>query len=283
MTLTPRDLATLDLGGSEVAEIERWSEKSLLARGYHDGRPVIIKVLRTDEVFWRAKFAHEIRLYLVFSAHPPPVRVPRLVHTDSRAVLVVEHLAGTVVDTDRYSAHPWPETTLDGVLEAVTGFARWNPPAGALGPVFDYPARLDRYHRLGFFTDDDHAALQALLQQVPPPEVPAHGDPLPANLLRLVGGGCALLDFEFTGLFLPGFDLAMLHTLLDGTPGVQRRIETLARESGIQTPFQVNQAMVLSRELRLHIELPPGERRDQRLAHLGTQWNAFRQRLHARR
>ena len=30
--------------------------------------------------------------------------------------------------------------------------------------------------------------------------------------------GCVLIDGEFTGLFLPGFDLAMLHTLVGRVP-----------------------------------------------------------------
>jgi hypothetical protein len=41
--------------------------------------------------------------------------------------------------------------------------------------------------------------------------------------------------------------------------------------------------MVLSRELRLHTELPVGEFRQRRLALLGPEWDAFRQRLHTRR
>lgn len=52
----------------------------------------------------------------------------------------------------------------------------------------------------------------------------AHGDPLPANLLLSEHGECVLLDFEFTGLFAAGFDLAMLHTLLVGDPGAGVRV-----------------------------------------------------------
>lgn len=41
-----------------------------------------------------------------------------------------------------------------------------------------------------------------------------HGDPLPANLLLTEQGRCVLLDFEFTGLFLPGFYRAAEFLLL---------------------------------------------------------------------
>lgn len=286
MTSMSHDLASFDLGGAVIGEVLRTGEKSLLALGRHHGRTVVIKVLRTQDEFWRARFAHEIRLYQAFTENPPPVRVPRLLHTDGHAVLVTEHIPGHVVDTERYPEHPLAAAALDAVLEAVTAFAQWSPPPGVLEPVFDYPDRVERYHRAGFFDTDDRTALHALLAQIPPPRQAAHGDPLPANLLltdSTEDGGCVLLDFEFTGLFLPGFDLAMLHTLLTATPGAHTGIESLVGETGSEVPFLINQAMVLSRELRLHTELPAGEFREKRLALLRPQWDAFRARLHARR
>lgn len=283
MASTWHDLATVDLGGAVLGEVLRTSDKSLLARGRQNNLPVVIKVLRTDEPFWRAKFAHEIRLYHAFTEHPPPVRVPRLVHTDGRAVLVIEHIPGHPVGAERYPERPLDPATLDAVLDTVTTFAAWSPPPGVLAPVFDHPDRVERYYRSGFFDDGDRAALHDLLAELPPPGHAAHGDPLPANLLRTETGECVLLDFEFTGLFLPGFDLAMLHTLLAATPGAQDTIEARVAETGIEAPFLVNQAMVLSRELRLDTELPDGEFRTQRLALLRPLWDAFRARLHVGR
>jgi serine/threonine protein kinase len=280
MTSTSHDLATVDLGGAVLGEVLRTSDKSLLALGQRNGRPVVIKALRTDDEFWQAKFTHEIQLYQAFTQNPPPVRVPRLVHTDGLAVLVIEHIAGHPVDAERYPEQPLPAATLDTVLDTVTAFAGWTPPPGVLAPVFDYPDRVERYHRAGFFDADDRAALHTLLAETPPPWQANHGDPLPANLLLAEPGGCVLLDFEFTGLFLPGFDLAMLHTLLADTPGA---IEALVGEAEIEVPFLINQAMVLSRELRLHTELPESEFRARRLALLHPQWDAFRARLHASR
>lgn len=284
MASTPHDLATVDLGGAVLSEVLRESDKSLLALGRWKMLPVVIKLLRSDEGFWRARFAHEIRLYQAFAEQPPPVRVPRLVHTDGHTVLVVEHIPGQVVDAERYPGQPLPAATLDAVLDTITAFAEWRPPRGVLAPAFDYSDRVERYHRAGFLDADDRAALHALLAEFPPPSHPAHGDPLPANLLLTANGGkCVLLDFEFTGLFVPGFDLTMLHTLLAGTPGAHDRIEALMAKAGIEVPFLINQAMVLSRELRLHTELPVGHFREKRLALLRPQWDTFRARLHAHR
>lgn len=283
MTSASHELATIDLGGAVVGEVLRASDKSLLALGHRHGVPVMIKALRTDEAFWQAKFAHEIRLYRAFVENPPPVRVPTLLHTDGHAVLVIEHIPGHVVDTERYPQRPLPAAELSAVLDTVTAFARWAPPTGVLAPVFDYPDRVERYHRAGFFDDDDRAALHALLAEVPPPWQAAHGDPLPSNLLLTENGECALLDFEFTGLFLPGFDLAMLHTLLAATPGAQDAVDAVVDAFGIGVPFLINQAMVLSRERRLHTELPDDDFRARRLALLEPEWDAFRERLHAQR
>jgi hypothetical protein len=198
-------------------------------------------------------------------------------------VLVVEHVPGHVVDAERYPEQPLPAATLDAVLDTVTAFATWTPREGMLAPVFDYPDRVERYHRAGFFDERDRAALHALLEETPPPWQAGHGDPLPANLLLTERDGCVLLDFEFTGLFLPGFDLAMLHTLLADTPSAQDRIGAIVRETGIEVPFLINQAVVLSRELRLHTELPEGEFREKRLALLRPEWDVLRARLHAQR
>jgi aminoglycoside phosphotransferase (APT) family kinase protein len=243
---------------------------------------VVIKALRTGEEFWRAKFDHEIRLYQAFTEHPPPVRVPDLIHTDGQRVLVTEYIPGSPVDGDRYPAQPLSARAVDTVLDTITAFARWNPPAGVLAPVFDYPDRIARYHKAGFFDERDRAALADLLSDTGPVCQANHGDPLPTNLLLTEQGGCVLLDFEFTGLFAPGFDLAMLHTLLADTPGAQTAVEALVGETNIEMGFLLNQAMVLSRELRLHTELPDDEFRARRLALLHSQWAAVRNRLHTR-
>jgi hypothetical protein len=87
---------------AELGEVLRASDKSLLALGHRSGLPVVIKALRTDEEFWQAKFTHEIRLYQTFTENPPPVRVPMLVHTDGRSVLVIEpHQAQLAARTEQ--------------------------------------------------------------------------------------------------------------------------------------------------------------------------------------
>lgn len=122
----------------------------------------------------------------------------------------------------------------------------------------------------------------------------AHGDPLPANLLLTdavdaarTGAGpgqglrCALLDFEYTGLYVPGFDLAMLHTLLGATPTARARIRRVVAQAGIEEAFLVNRAVVLTRELRIHRELDHGPLRRDRLALIEPQLAELHAELHA--
>lgn len=268
--------------GTEVTidHVLRDTGKTLLVTGDYRGRPAAIKACRTEETFWRDKFDHEIGIYRAFAACPPPIRVPELIHLEDAGIIVLELVPGRVVDTERYPADPVPPTVLDTVLNTMIGFGAWNPPSGCLAPAFDYQERVDSYHRAGIFDEDDRLALHRIVDAVGPIDVVSHGDPLPANLLISDEGECVPVDFEFTGLFAAGFDLAMLHTVLAASPGAQSRIEEIIAESGIETPFMLNQAMVLSREMRLHTELDAGEFRDARLALIGPQWDVFRSRLH---
>ena len=289
MTGAPSDLTASaarlagELGeGVTIERVLRATDKSLLVAGDYRGRHAVIKACLTDEPFWQAKFSHEIGVYRAFTVSPPPVRVPELIHADPGRVIVTEYIPGHVLDTERYPADPVDPAVLDTILDTVAAFGTWKSPAKSLAAVFDYSDRVDRYHRAGFFDDRDHAALYRLADAIGPVDAVAHGDPLPANLLLSDQGECVLLDFEFTGLFAAGFDLAMLHTLLVGTPVAQARIEAIVAETGIGTPFLLNQAMVLSRELRLHTELDDSEFRDSRLAMLRPQWDTFLDRLHDR-
>ncbi|MGH3814768.1 MAG: hypothetical protein ACRDUV_20370 [Pseudonocardiaceae bacterium] len=45
-----------------------------------------------------------------------------------------------------------------------------------------------------------------------------------------------MLDWEFTGLYLPGFDLALLHTLITVTPHARNRIDRIVTEWVLAVP-----------------------------------------------
>lgn len=286
MTSTPSgDRSTLtDLvpAGTVLERVLRAGDKSLVIAGRHAGRPVVVKVLMTIERFWRDRFVHEIAIYRALAAAPAPLPAPGLVHTDGERVLVLDRLPGRLLHTDRHPARALAGPEVTAAIDAVRGFGAWMPPAGTPAPVFDYAERVERYRDARCFDEDSCAVLHLLIDELGAPDRLGHGDPLPANLLVDAGSGtarCALLDFEFTGVFLPGFDLAVLHTVLAATPGAQERIRAIVATERIEHAFLLNRAIVLARELRIHRELDAGPLRCDRLARIRPQLEALAREL----
>jgi Phosphotransferase enzyme family len=267
--------------GLRVEEMLCHDGKSLVAAGHAGDQPVVIKVLADGDPGWRHRQRHEIGVYQIFAEHPPPVRVPRLVHTDGHRIVVMERLQGATLGSGRYPRI----LTGSEVLAAVTLVGRlhgWQPLPDGFRQVFAYHKRIARYHAAGYFTEDDRRALERLLARCGLPRQLNHGDPLPGNMVRLASGEWALLDWEFTGLFLPGFDLAMLSVLLAGTPGAAALLEDVVRRTCSEEAYLVNLAIVLSRERRIHLTLH--EEHPLRLARLpaiDAAWAQARERLWA--
>jgi hypothetical protein len=273
--------AAAQLGLRDVAVLRR-TGKTLLSAGDLAGRPVVVKLLLDDGEFWQARWRHEIDIYRAFAREPPPVRVPALIHTDDKGLLVLERLDAQPLDTERYPGRLLTAAEIGPCLDAISRLSAWRPASGPFAAVWDYPDRVSRYHAAGYLTDADRDALERLLARCDQAGEIAHGDPLPSNLLLTGDGGCALVDWEAAGTFLPGFDLAMLHTLLGvSTPPVRTRIDQIVADAGTEEPFVVNLALVLTRELRIHRELPDSPMRTGRLTLLATAWARARDRLHA--
>jgi hypothetical protein len=268
------------------ADLLQRSGKTIVIGGSVGPQPVVAKVLLDRGPFWRDKFDREISIYSAFARQAPPVRAPRLIDADpSRGVLILERLAGRPLAADRYPGGPLPADELTAVLDVVELIARWRPEPPTAWGGWDYAERLDRYRGHGLLSDADQRALAALLDQAGPVRCFAHGDVLPGNVRLLDGGRLALLDWEFAGFYLPGFDLALLWVLLRSLPARQLVVGRLAgADHAVRAAFTVNQAMALTRELRIHREADPGPWRDQRLADLMEDWAVFRDDvLHPRR
>ncbi|GIH73033.1 phosphotransferase family protein [Sphaerimonospora thailandensis] len=267
-------------------DLLRHTSKTIVMSGSVGPQQVVAKVLVDRGPFWRDKFDREVGMYRAFTRHAPPVRVPRLVDADAPAgVLVLERLTGRRLADDRYPAGPVPADDITAVLDAVASLARWEPPMPLSG--WDYRERVERDYRAGLLDDDDHRALAVLLAQAGSRRCFAHGDLLPSNVRLLADSGepgqVALLDWEFAGLYLPGFDLALLWVLLGAVSPARHLIDTRIAAADPQTraAFTVNQALVFTRELRIHHEASPGRWRERRLSTLTRDWTAFRaQTLH---
>lgn len=212
---------------------------------------------------------------------PPPVPVPRLLAADPDAgVLVVTRLPGRPVAKDRYpqTLDPYDVRVMVDAAGALQG---WSAPEDVFPAVWDYPHRFHRYRtEFGLLDGRDEAALNVLAAAAGPMRL-AHGDLLAANVLQAPGGVLAgVLDWEFTGRFLPGLDAALLWLVLGRLSGARAGVERLAGDSvAEQAGFWANAATLCVRELRTHGEWPDDPVCAARLPYLRAAWDSVQARV----
>jgi len=234
-------------------QLLRRGGRTALLIGTSGRAPAVAKCLLDQSPAWAERFRHEIAAYRTFVRHRPPVRVPRLIAADpDSCVLVIERMPGRVVAPQR---HPAQTPTRGDIRAALSSYSRinaWRPPVGAFDAPIDYPARISRYHELGLLTDRDLGDLQKLLRGLVHAQGQfCHGDALLSNVL-LSPAGPSLVDWEHAGWYLPGYDLAVLWSVLGDDPAARRQISQQAQAGGpdAQDSFLVNLMLVLTREIR---------------------------------
>ncbi|MDI2132885.1 aminoglycoside phosphotransferase family protein [Yinghuangia seranimata] len=248
--------------GFTAGAVMRRTAKSMLMTGSVGRNPVVVKYLADDSSHWMQRFRHEITAYRTFTRQRPPVRVPRLFGADpERRVLVMEHIPGRPVAVERHPGSALARADIRAVLHAFGVLNTWRPPTGSFHAAFDYLPRVERYHALGLLTDRDASDLAQLLRGLS--RVPlqlCHGDAMLSNVL-LTSHGPALVDWEFVGYHLPGYDLAVLWSLLARDPLTRRHIVQVAQQSGsfARDAFLVNLMLVLVREIRIHDQTMAGD------------------------
>lgn len=245
----------------QPVQVLRRHGRSVLLAGAAGRNPVVAKCLLDHSPAWVERFQQEIEAYRTFVRHRPPVRVPRLVAADPDAgVLVIERMPGRVAAHRRHPFDVPQRTDLRAVLDSFRKINLWQPPPAMFDRPIDYPARLVRHHELGLLTDRDLDDLQKLLHGVAqsgprhcPPQQFCHGDALLTNVL-VAPTGPALVDWEYAGWYLPGYDLATLWSVLGSAPVSRRRISHLAQSRGTaaRDAFLVNLMLVLTREIRTY-------------------------------
>lgn len=238
------------LSGFQHGEQLRETDKAVTVAGCWRGVEVVAKQLTSSERHWVKRFAHEVTAYQVFAASPPPWRTPRLHHA-GRRLLVIQRLPGAPPHTDRYPPR-LPEATVTGMIDALTAFAAWQPPAGPLRePATDWPTRIRRYTEAGDLPVDDQDTLLAAVTGAPAQF--GHGDPLPSNALVAGNEPLLFIDFEFVGLYPGGADLALLGLWLGRhDPAAEQRCAQAAAAAGHLHSYQAMRVLWLARERRLY-------------------------------
>jgi hypothetical protein len=258
--------------------------KCVLLAGSLDGQAAVAKCLLDPDPYWRARFAAEISWYRVFEQHPPPVRVPRLLFADAaQALSVLQALDGEPLGRARYAARPLPPDRAVALLAELERLHSWRPaqPPSSSQIAADYREKFQGYLARGVIGADDYASLDRLLDMPGPAPEFSHGDMLLSNCLAL-DSGLALIDWEFAGYYLPGYDLALLWALLHADELARRQIIETARRHGLaaERAFLVNQMRVLAREIKIHRKEGHSSG-DERLGRLEADRDAVRVRLQA--
>lgn len=254
-----RDLVSTLCPGYSFHDVLHRSSTSVLLRGTVWGDPVVAKVLVSDSPFWRQTFVREIDNYRLFVRTRPPFRVPGLVAADDRGhVLVIEYIDDKPVSGERRPTDRVPSEQLAATFTALRRVNSWPAPADELTRVLDYSSRFDRYRRDGQLGADEHQALSETVLELGDAVQFCHGNLDLRHVLRhqeeYREGEYTLIDWSFAGMFLPGFDLARLWTLLRATYGVRSEIQDTVRAMGDHAwdAFVVNAAICVAQELRTH-------------------------------
>jgi hypothetical protein len=233
----------------------RRSSRSVLLVGTSGRSPAVAKCLLDHSPVWMERFRHEIAAYRAFVRHRPPVRVPRLIAADPEScTLVLERMPGRAVALQRHPSDAPPRGDVRTAIGAICRLNLWRPQSGVFEAPIDYPTRISRYHELGLLTDRDMDDLQKLLQGLAHVQGQFnHGDALLSNVL-LSPVGPVLVDWEHAGWYLPGYDLAVLWSVLADDPVARRQISQMAQSAGpaSRDAFLVNLMLVLTREIRTY-------------------------------
>nr|WP_257032990.1 aminoglycoside phosphotransferase family protein [Streptomyces sp. 1331.2] len=253
-------------------QVLREGSRHILVAGTIGRAPVVAKCLAPQavrsEYFEQlvADFHHEVAVYRAFVRHRPPVRLPRLVAADhDRCVLVMERVPGRPAARERHPVNAPTPGEVRALLNTVRTLNLWRPPTDVFQPRMDYQLEIARYHSVGQLTDRDAGDLRALLHGLGhTPMQLCHGDALLSNML-LAPSGPVLVDWEQAGWYLPGYDLAVLWSVLSGDTAARRQISQLAQSGGTlaRDAFLVNLVLVLMREIRLYDV--PGAGEEQRI------------------
>lgn len=233
--------------------------KAELVVGCMKGRAAVLKRLVNDGALWNRLFAREIEMYEHFQSFPPPVSVPKLLWASADdAVLVLEHVPGVALAHERYPRSPIDGAVLMRLLTELERLHSWETEyPRSLRAVDQFlEERICKAKQRGFISEVHVRRIGRIIADNSWKPEFNHGDLVLSNCL-LADRRVTFVDWEFGDCYLPGYDLAMLWTLLGEQPAGRRRIEIALREVGdtrLQL-FTVNQVLVLTRELKIYQEL----------------------------
>jgi len=249
------------------------TETSIIVPGRVAGAGVVAKHPTDTRPFWQARARHEITAYTVIAgAGEPPVPLPRMLLADPALPLIVlTMLPGSPLGPDRYPVSPLPPVHLDWLLDATAAVHDWHHPAlRAIPADTDYPAQFQGLpHDL--FSPGELSALAAEAARLTTRIGPQleHGDAHPGNAMVQPGTPLALIDLGLLAHRMPGYDLAVLHTITGPSPELRAKVtDRTGPGHQHQAAFWLNVILVAGREVLSHRRNAPTALHRDRLARL---------------
>jgi hypothetical protein len=226
-----------------------------------DGSTVTKALEPVEATHWRSllgsperAFRNEQRVNVLLRRSPPPVRVPRLLATSTRPpTMTFEAVAGEALGPKFPTALPAADVC--DLVGLVDRLAPYRPRRRWLRRL-DVDRRLRRHRAEGLLDDGQAAALARLASSGGPRLRFAHGDVTARNVLRTSDGELVLIDWEWAGLYPPGYERAFLWLSLVDVPGGRDAVEAsvpAADEAG----FLLSAVLVQLLHLDLWRRRPP--------------------------
>jgi hypothetical protein len=182
----------------------------------------------------RRRFKSELRVNRLLVAQPPPVVFPALIeHATHSRSLTFEALPGDPLGPKYPSDLAAAE--IDAILAVAQALKAYNPRRRWLHRI-DPVRRIAFACRSGLLTSEVATALVAVARRHGRPLRFAHGDLTARNVLRH-GDGVALIDWEWAGLYPPGYDEAFLWYTLREVEDARAHVERAIAARVDETSF----------------------------------------------
>lgn len=244
------------LAGLVLDELIVATSKSAIWKASFEDKPAIVKQLRSEEGFWIEKFHNEVAVYSYFRDQNSINFAPRM-YWPSLSNAPANFFIIDLIDAEPLARERYPLIVDEnGLLEAInTAFVIETLSMPGAKVAMNYEERILRYQKTGFMDYESAEMLTKLFVSCSNVEWRfQHGDLLPANILRSFSR-VVFLDWEFAGMYLPGYDLALMTVVCSRCKRSKEIISScLQQNPSLNAPYFLNLAMVLTREMRILTE-----------------------------
>lgn len=247
---------TLAQKGFTLIKTLQDNEKSTVVKLEKDGKPYIGKWLNISERSWPQKFQNEQSAYKIFHEFPPGFDTPTRHPESTDDLLIISFINAKPYTRERYVLEPLPKEVEQVYMAICERLVNWQYAGKNRMKVYDYNDRIDKLLERKQVSPETAKILTNNYQNQRHAATPQHGDLIPENILLNEANSPTLIDWEYAQMYLPGFDLALLQTTVMGDSQFTAEIDDLVKIKGIEQPFNLNKAIILLREIRIHEVIP---------------------------